>query len=108
MNSGGTPACGMATTPNMTDLFDAQGACNPIPQPSDYSVTCPSPRTDTLEPGSIMNPWMGMELRVGEAEPGAFDGATGTGVVLVFYEVDNCDQTIFVTKQGSDLLVEGM
>ena len=30
-----------------------------------------------------------------------------TGIVLVLYEVDNCDQTIRVVKQGLDLVVEG-
>jgi hypothetical protein len=106
--TGGGAECGMGTTPPMADLLDGSARCMAIPQPSDYSVTCPAPRVDGAAAGGVVLPWAGLETRVGEAEPGAFDGATGTGVVLVLYEVDNCDQTLMVSKSGSDLLIEGI
>lgn len=105
---GGGGDCGPATMPPMDGLLDAMGACNPILGPSDYQADCPSPRSDTAETGSVQVPWTGMEVRPGEAAPGAFDGAVDTGIVLVTYEVTTCDQTILVTKQGLDIVVEGM
>ena len=106
--TGGGGDCGLATMPPLDGLLDAAGACTPIIDPQDYQTNCPSPRSDTAEGGSVQVSWSGMVVRAGEAAPGSFDGANDTGIVLVLYEVDNCDQTIRVYKQGLDLVVEGM